>query len=192
MALGLVGGFDVRHTARLVLAPLVIAGTLAACGGGPPAGTAGPIATPGQTLAVSAPAATSGSPTVPAGGTGSGYCSLFTSDEVGALLGASVGAGQPQPAKPDNCYWGTADGTTVLIQKAPEIACEGEKAGVTGLGHGVFDGDYFAGTSAAGGTIAGVPIGDSCFEVRVVPTTPKADAAAVLAFLKTFVQRVGA
>lgn len=180
---------------RPVLIPLAIAMSLAACSGGAasPAGGAptGPAATSpaaATTLdATDAPAATQ------AGGAPGAYCSLFTTDAIQAFLGSAVSAGQSDPAKPDNCSWATSDGTTVTIHKADEIVCESERVGVMGKGGGTFDGDsYFAGAMTTGEAVGAYQTSNFCYSVLVNPATKAPKADALLAFVKQFVQAVGA
>ncbi len=178
---------------RIAIAPLLFAATLAACSSG------GGAATAGSAGVTQAPVATAGSNPTPApvaaqGGASAGaYCTLFSADELKAFLGADAGAGSTDPAKPNSCQWDPANGSTVVIEKAPdEVVCEGMKAAATG-GGATFDGDYWAGPEGAGdAVIGGVTIGGTtCFDVRITPAAKAPTPTAVIAFLKQLVQKAG-
>jgi len=176
------------------LAPtLVVAVSLAACSGSaasPVGGAATPA--PAATGSVaSAPPASGGA----AGGGGGGLgapgalCSTFTTDEVAAFVGSPSRV--TDTTNPTACVWSADNGASITAVKGDEVICEAEKAGVQGLGKGTFDGDYFAGPSSTGASVAGFQSGAFCYEVRVDPTEKSPDSAALLTFLKTFVQRAG-
>ncbi|HEX8024828.1 MAG TPA: hypothetical protein VF484_01355 [Candidatus Limnocylindrales bacterium] len=179
---------------RHVASTFVLAIALGACSGS--------AASPAGGASTAAPAATGAAASVPAasvesgGGGGSGglgaagaLCSTFTTDEVKAFVGSPSRV--TDTTNPTACVWSADNEATITVVKGDEVICEAEKAAVQGFGKGTFDGDYFAGPSSTGASVAGFQQGSFCYEVRVDPTEKAPDAAALLTFLKTFVQRAG-
>lgn len=151
----------INRLAGLVLAVLAVA----ACGapGGPsaaPAGSSGaPIATtaPGTTAPEASGAAS------PAG-EASAYCSIFTVDEVKAILGADVNAGE-DAAVGTGCQWSDGEGGVMMqIQViddptffVAETGAQGYEE-LSGIGvaafsvPGLVDGEWSASAQTATGT----------------------------------------
>lgn len=96
--------------AGLVLAVLAVA----ACGasGGPSAAPAGSSGAPIATTAPATPAPEASGAASPAGGA-SAYCSIFTVDEVKAILGADVKAGE-DAALGTGCQWNDGEGGVMM------------------------------------------------------------------------------
>lgn len=184
-----------HNSLRTLFGAVLVAASAAACAAGAGAstavgGTAAPLATGAGTTT---PAGSAGAVATQAGGTAGAYCSLFTADALKAFLGTDLGSGTTRPAQPNSCSWTAADGTTLAIEKAPdEIVCEGLKAAATGGGL-TSDGDYWAGREGAGDAfVAGVTIGgDTCYDVKITPVAKAPAPAAVIAFVKQFVQAAG-
>jgi len=124
------------------------------------------------------------------GGGGSDYCSLFTGDELGPLVGAPVTVGDLSDLYGQGCRWVTADGSGVVIIEVEQpaglyndIAGEDGQHAVSGIGD-----QALVGPAGAGGTQAAATSGDNFFFVRV---DPAASDDAVIGLLRDLVARAG-
>lgn len=169
-----------------VLCSVGVAISVAACSGGP--GGAAATAATGTTGGGTPTSAVGGGST--GGGGTSDYCSLFTTDEIGAAMGTKVGVANQNP-DPNTCVWYTSDRTTVLVKKDTADTCTGDESLVRTQGQGQIQGSTFVGPAIAGAVIAGTVVNGACYEVVVANgTAPKLEALSSL--LQQFVQRVGA
>ncbi|HYO41911.1 MAG TPA: hypothetical protein VES19_01825 [Candidatus Limnocylindrales bacterium] len=151
----------IYRLAGLVLAVLAVA----ACGasGG---SSAAPASSSGAPNATMAPATTApeGSGVASPAGAASTYCSIFTLDEVKAILGADVNAGE-DAALGTGCQWNDGDGGALMqIQViddptyfVAETGAEGYEE-LSGIGvaafsvPGLVDGEWSASAQTANGT----------------------------------------
>jgi hypothetical protein len=174
-------GASRRHLIRSVGPGVVLALAAAACSGGPAGAgpTAGSVGSPPPGGATSVPAGSA-----EAGGGVIDYCGLFTSAEVGAILGKPVGAGSGTGFI---CAWTTADGSgTAGVYRSlaglyDEAAAQPGYHSVSGIG------DKAAiGPSLLGGTEAIAVSNDAYWLVRLDPS-PSDDT--LLGFLRQFIAR---
>jgi hypothetical protein len=177
-----------RFLATLVSFGAAVA--LSACSGGAPGTTGAPVTGLSSNQAPAVTGAPGHSEVTGGGGAGGDYCSLFTTDEIGAVLGTKVGVANQNP-DPNTCVWFTSDGTTVLLKKDTADTCTGDESLVEAQGGGQIQGSTFVGPAIAGAVIAGTVVNGACYEAVVANgPTPKLDALANL--LQQFIQRVGA
>ena len=139
------------------------------------------------------------SPTVPASGDGSSpgdassapgdgvdLCTVFTADQLGAVVGSPVHLGDSSDMYGMGCRWDTADGKGgVVIQRLPVHAGYGDIAGLdgqhplSGVGDGATIGPgAFFGAGGDGpftGKLAAALVGDGFASVLVAP--PPSDDA---------------
>ncbi len=169
----------------LVLACLVVA---ACSGSGSP--SAAPAGSGGVATATPTTAPGAASPTAAAHeGATSEYCSLFTVDEVQAILGAPVGPGD-DAALGTGCQWDGTDpegGTMLQIQVIDDPSFYVEQSGaegfeaVSGIGAAAFVVDEIGGWSAQAQTDAAT--------YAVIVRGGTATRLSAISLLKTLVER---
>jgi hypothetical protein len=171
-----------RHSIRRIGSGLVLALAAAACSSSP-AGAGPTGATAGSTPAGPGAAATL-PPASSAPGAATDYCGLFTSAEIGVILGKAVGPGSGSGFV---CAWTTTDGSASasIYRSLPglyeDAAAQPEYREVSGIG------DKAAiGPSVLGG-IEAIAVADGAYWLVRLDPSPSDDA--LLAFLRELITR---
>jgi hypothetical protein len=184
------------RTVGAVALTTVLAVALAACGGTSTPGAATSSSTAATNPPASAPAAASvepsaGTPSLPAGVTGSARWCLNTVEEVSAAVGTTVttAAGSDAPGVGGGCVYTSASGTPIyglsVVSPAPAGMFEGFKGGsgaeaLSGIGDGAV-------LATPGGPLV-ILKGQTVASLVILPTSGMSDLAKARAALISLAQ----
>jgi hypothetical protein len=182
------------------LGAVVLGVALGACSASPAspstAASAGAIV-PGTSAggaSAGAPSTAPGGSRATTGGGGGGQpaniCALFTTADIGAVLGKPVQQSGPVAGEAHSCSWASDDLTNVYVYWTDPGECDDTKASLSNA-TSVTGADFAGANAALGATFAGITAGGTCYVVEVAPTERAPQAAALGQLLQQFVQRSG-